>query len=350
MSSVVKKSSLTQLAIQFEIFFGFFAVLFFLLFGSSPGDGGYPKWYIQGTTLLELLAFLVATVLCLRNAFSPTIVSSRTVWAGIGLGMLCYFIGNLFFAYWESVLEREPDVSPGDLFYILSYLFLMVSMGMAVFERRLNLAAWQYGIIAAVGAIGVVMAVLLATISADPAPTVQLNPFQMPPAIAAPAHAAPAHAAPAHSAQPLPLPLTAPPLTPLIAQAPPKAAPKVAPVSEIKAPGWVIAIEELLNPFKTLLSFLYLIADTVLLIIATSLFLAFSGGRFAQSWRMIAAGTICLYIADAWFKFATARLPNYQSGGFFEVGWVLSAVLIGLGAALEYSASQTRRHTSRRRV
>ncbi len=344
MSSVVKKSSLTQLAIQFEIFFGFFAVLFFLLFGSSPGDGGYPKWYIQGTTLLELLAFLVATVLCLRNACSPTIVSSRKVWAGIGLGMLCYFIGNLFFAYWESVLEREPDVSPGDLFYILSYLCLMVSMGMAVFERRLNLEAWQYGIIAAVGAIGVVMAVLLATISADPAPTVQLNPFQMPPAIAAPAH----------SAQRLQLPITAPPLTPLIAQAPPKAAPKSAPkltpVPEIKAPGWVIAIEELLNPFKTLLSFLYLIADTVLLIIATSLFLAFSGGRFAQSWRMIAAGTFCLYIADAWFKFATARLPNYQSGGFFEVGWVLSAVLIGLGAALEYSASQTRRHPSRRRA
>ncbi len=327
----MKKSSLTQLAIQFEIFLGFFAVLFFLLFGSSPGDGGYPKWYIQGTTLLELLAFLVATVLCLRNAFSPTLVSSRKVWVGIGLGMLCYFIGNLFFAYWESILEREPDVSPGDLFYILSYLFLMVSMGMAVFERRLNLEAGQYGIIAAVGAIGVVMAVLLATISADPAPTVQLNPFQMPPAIAQ-------------------LPITAPPLTPLITQAPPKAAPKVAPVPEIKAPGWVIAIEELLNPFKTLLSFLYLIADTVLLIIATSLFLAFSGGRFAQSWRMIAAGTFCLYIADAWFKFATARLPNYQSGGFFEVGWVLSAVLIGLGAALEYSASKTRRHTSRRRA
>jgi hypothetical protein len=346
MSSVVKKSSFTQLAIQFEIFFGFFAVLFFLLFGSSPGEGGYPEWYIQGTTLLELLAFLLATVLCLRNAFSPTIVSSRKVWVGIGLGMLCYFIGNLFFAYWESVLKREPDVSPGDLFYILSYLFLMVSMGMAVFERRLNLDAWQYGIIAAVGAIGVVMAVLLATISAAPAATAQLNPFQVPPAIAAPA--------PRASQLRLPTPAAPAIVGGFVAQAPPKvtpkAAPKAAPEAEVKAPGWVIAIEELLNPFKTLLSFLYLIADTVLLIIATTLFLAFSGGRFAQSWRVIAAGTFCLYIADAWFKFATARLPNYQSGGFFEVGWVLSAVLIGLGAALEYSASQMRRNPSRRRA
>jgi hypothetical protein len=342
MSSVVKKSSFTQLAIQFEIFFGFFAILFFLLFGSSPGEAGYPEWYTRGTTLLELFAFLLATVLCLRNAFSPTIVSSRKVWVGIGLGMLCYFIGNLFFAYWESVLKREPDVSPGDLFYILSYLFLMVSMGMAVFERRLNLEAWQYGIIVAVGAIGVVMAVLLATISAGPAATAQLNPFQVPPAIAVPAPSS----LESRWQQPT---LPSPAINSVVAQAP-KAVPKNAPKAEIKAPGWVVAIEELLNPFKTLLSFLYLIADTVLLIIATTLFLAFSGGRFAQSWRVIAAGTFCLYIADAWFKFTTARLPNYQSGGFFEVGWVLSAVLIGLGAALEYSASQTRRYTSRRRT
>ncbi len=332
MSSAVKKSSLTRLAIQFEIIFGFLAVLFFLLFGSSPGDTGYPEWYGYGTTIFELLAFLVATGLCLRNAFSPMIVSSRKVWMGMGLGMLLYFIGNLFFAYWELGLKREADVSPGDLFYVLSYVFLMVSMGFAVFERRLNLELWQYGIIAAVGAIGVVMAVLLSTGGAAEA-AAQLNPLQTPPALAADRPAVPLTQLAVNQARPAP-----------------KIAPKAAPVTppEIAAPAWVVAIEAQLNPLKELLSFLYLMADTVLLIIATTLFLAFSGGRFAQSWRVIAAGVFCLYIADAWFKFATARLPNYQSGGFFEVGWVLSAVLIGLGAALEYSASQAR--TTRRRA
>jgi hypothetical protein len=345
MSNAVKNSSLTRLVIQFEIAFGFFTVLFFLLFSTNVGDGGYPEWYSFGTTILELFAFLLAAVLCLRNAFSPMLVSSRKVWMGIGLGMLFYFIGNLFFAYWELGLKREPDVSPGDLFYILSYLCLMLAMGLAVFERRLNLSGLQYGIITAVGAIGVVVALLLAT--ADGAETAakeaaQLNPFQAPPAIAAPVRAD-RLAFPAQAA---------PPLNALIAQSPKPVAPAPAKAAAetVNAPGWVVAIEELLNPFKTLLSFLYLIADTVLLIIATTLFLAFWGGRFAQSWRMIAAGTFCLYIADAWFKFATLRLPNYQSGGFLEVGWVLSAILFGLGAALEYNASQMRRNTGRRRA
>jgi hypothetical protein len=251
--------------------------------------------------------------------------------------MLLYFIGNLFFAYWELGLKREAAVSPGDLFYVLSYVFLMVSMGFAVFERRLNLELWQYGIIAAVGAIGVVMAVLLSAGSATAA-AAQLNPFQTSPAML--------------SDRPKVIASSASPLTQLAVNgAAPSAAPKIAPkvaAPEATAPAWVVAIETQLSPFEKLLSFLYLMADTVLLIIATTLFLAFSGGRFAQSWRVIAAGVFCLYIADAWFKFATARLPNYQSGGFFEVGWVLSAVLIGLGAALEYSASQVR--TTRRRV
>jgi hypothetical protein len=298
MSSAVKKSSITQWVVLFEVFLGFFATLFFLLFGSNFSNAPYPTWYSLGTTILELFAFFLATALCLRNALSSTIVSSRRVWWGIAIGMLLYFIGNIFFTYWELGLQREPDVSPGDLFYMLSYLFLMVSMGFAVFERRLNLDGKQYGIIGAVGLIGVLVAVALAS-GAAPEPAAA------------------------------------------------DAAETAAVVANV--PGWVVGIEDALLPYKTLLSFLYLIADTVLLIIATTLFLAFSGGRFAQSWRVIAAGTFCLYIADAWFKFATTKLPNYQSGGFFEVGWVLCAVLFGLGAALEYSASQQRRSSSRRR-
>lgn len=332
MNITVNKLSFNRLAIRFEVVFGFLTILFFLLFSAGSGASGYPRWYSLGTTILELFAFFLAAILCLRNAFSSIIISSRTVWLGIGLGMVAYFVGNVFFAYWELGLQREPDVSPGDLFYILSYLLLMVAMGLAVFERRLNLDAGQYGVIITVGVIGVVVAILLA--AGDPQAATAVNMFQPPAAIAASTSVPSDLLAMSDS--------TAAALTPLIAQS--------ATVSSIaEPPAWVLAIEQLLNPFKSLLGFLYLIADTVLLIIATTLLLAYWGGRFAQSWRMIAAATFCLYIADAWFKFATTRLPNYQSGGLLEVGWVLSAILFGLGAALEYNASQLRRSSSRRR-
>ncbi len=73
------------------------------------------------------------------------------------------------------------------------------------------------------------------------------------------------------------------------------------------------------------------------------------GGRFAQSWRMIAAAAFSLYIADIWFKYATNRLSDYQSGGLLEVFWVFSGVLFGIGAALEYDLSSRSRSRSGRR-
>jgi hypothetical protein len=345
MRSAVQKSSLNRQIILFQIFWGLFALLFFLLFSASTTQSGYPVWYQVGTSILELVAFFTATVLCLRNAFSPQIVSGRRVWLGIGLGMLLYFIGNLIFTYWEIGLAREADVTPGDLFYVASYVCLIISMAIAAFERRLNLEGWQYGTILAVGVVGTVIAFLLAQ-EGNAKPVAQanaflLNPLQVEPAIATT------------------VPTDNPPPMLQLAQAPkkpaastpkkPAATPKAEPAETAgtadNAPAWAIGIENTLQPFKKPLSFLYLIADTILLIIATTLFLAYWGGRFAQSWRLIAAATFFLYLADAWFKFAI----TYQSGGLLEVGWVLSAVLFGIGAALELDLSQSRRSSARRR-
>ena len=57
---------------------------------------------------------------------------------------------------------------------------------------------------------------------------------------------------------------------------------------------------------------------------------------------MIAAAAFSLYIADMWFQYATNWIPNYQSGEILEVFWVMSGVLFGMGAALEYDASLSR--------
>ena len=98
----------------------------------------------------------------------------------------------------------------------------------------------------------------------------------------------------------------------------------------------------------TFLNWFYVVSDVLLLIIATSLLLAFWGGRASLPWRMIAVATFSLYIADIWFKWAQ-RSPNYQSGDVLEVCWVLSGVLFGMGAALEFEASSNRSRRERGR-
>ncbi len=90
-----------------------------------------------------------------------------------------------------------------------------------------------------------------------------------------------------------------------------------------------------------------MISDVLLLIIATTLLLAFWGGRVSLSWRMIAAAAFSLYIADMWYKYATNSIPNYQSGEILEVFWVWSGVLFGMGAVLEHDASLSRSRRER---
>lgn len=274
------------------------SLLFFLFFSVTLPGEGRPLWYSVGTSVLESLAYLGAALLCFRNWRSTQILSGRSVWLLIGLGMLSYFIGNLFFSYWELVLRQSPDVSPGDLFYIATYLLLALGMLLAVLPRRLNLELWQWGVVAAIGTAG-----------------------------------------------------TAFSFSPLIAGSGAEEAAEEAVVEAAVAtvPAWVTTVEEVLTPFADFILSLYTIGDILLLVLASALLLAFWGGRSAQSWRMIAAASISLYIADMWFNYATANIPNYESGSLLEVFWIFSGVLFGVGAVLEYDLSTRSRRSSRRR-
>ncbi len=157
--SAKSKSSLSvQTIVLAEIAWAVAALLFFLLFSvTAPGEKR-PFWYSAGTSFFEAIAFLWAAFLCYRNWRSPQIVSGRNVWLCIGLGMFCYFIGNLLFSYWELNLGIEPDVSPGDFFFVLTYIFLIIGMILAVVSRRLNLEIWQWGIVAVIATLGIILA------------------------------------------------------------------------------------------------------------------------------------------------------------------------------------------------
>jgi len=358
MSSADKSSDKPFLSVQTivlaEIGWAVAALLFFLLFGVTAQGEVRPLWYSLGTSIFEAVSFLVASLLCFRNWRSPQIVSGRGVWLGIGLGMFFYFLGNLLFSYWELGLGLEAAVSPADFFFILTYIFLLWGMFQAVFSRRLNLELWQKGVIVAIAVVGIAIAIVLSTAKPAEQPAARLgfgygaetSSLEAIPGF--PLKSSVLELFPVTQTLNLPvfnLPDMTASLIGVVAQSTPS------PEPPSQAPKWATSLEQQLKPLELPINWFYLLCDVLLLVLATTLLLAFWGGRFSQSWRMIAAAAFCLYIADIWFKYATTILTDYKSGGLPEVFWVFSGVLFGIGAALEYDlSSRSRRASSRRRA
>ncbi|MGC1246296.1 MAG: hypothetical protein WA865_08815, partial [Spirulinaceae cyanobacterium] len=80
-----------------------------------------------------------------------------------------------------------------------------------------------------------------------------------------------------------------------------------------------------------------------------TLLLAYWGGAYSWSWRMIGAATFALYIADMWFKYAATLPTEYQSGALLEVFFVFSGIFFSIGAILEYEISHRPRQRGRGR-
>lgn len=332
MSSQSQKSSTSKSLLSAQtivitgIVWGVIALLFFLLFSVPLPGEELPLWYSIGTYVFELGAFLVASIICFRNWQSPQIVSGRNVWLLIGLGMLCYFLAGVVFGFWELLWQLDPDVSLADLFYIASYIFLGWGMTVAVTSKRLNLEVWQWGVLSGVAIAGIAFGIWIAS------PTL----FGLLPA-----------------SEPAPLEVVSNETQ--MANAPrvensDSQTQEEEEESESLAPAFIEKIDDTLEPFAYGVNLFYIIADVFLLIVATALLLAFWGGRFSQSWRMIAAATFSLYIADMYFKWADAQAEGaYESGALLEVFFVFTAILFGIGAVLEHDISTRSRQSRRRR-
>jgi hypothetical protein len=349
MSSTSEKSSTspTLLSAQTLVIVGIvwavMALLFFLLF-SVPltQEEGLPLWYSIGTYVFECGAYFGASLVCFRNWQSPQMVSGRNVWLGIGLGMLFYFIAGVIFGIWELYFGMDPDVSPADAFYLGSYVVLIGGMVVAVTSKRLNLEIWQWGLLSAIAAFGIAIALWVAApdfwrvkLGLAPASTQEVVTETAPNSTKETAKAPALKDSPTSKAKGSTSPVA-------------QSAPEAAEAAETKAPGWVLALDKQLSPYAYGINLFYIVGDVFLLIIATALLLAFWGGRFSQSWRMIAAATFSLYIADMYFKWRdTQGEGTYQSGNLLEVFFVFSAILFGIGAVLEHDIS-TRSRQSRR--
>jgi hypothetical protein len=214
-------------------------------------------------------------------------------------------------------------VSPADLFYLLVYAFVGWGMILAVLPRRLNLEVWQWVTVGVIAVVGTAFAlwILFATPQASNNEDVTASP-------AATEQVASGGTTKANA----------------------KSVSVADDSSDKQAPSWVMSVEKSLSPLATPVNFFYIVGDVFLLIIASTLLLAFWGGRFAQSWRMIAAATLSLYIADMCFKYADATAIKYESGSLPDVFYVFSGVLFAIGAALEYDVSSRSRRGARKRA
>ncbi|HEY9904512.1 MAG TPA: hypothetical protein V6D43_19100 [Candidatus Sericytochromatia bacterium] len=343
MSSSVEKSSGTpslltgQNIVYAGIAWAVLSLLFFLLFSANAPGQERPLWYMIGTYLLELFPFLVAALLCYRNWRSPQIASGRNVWLGIGLGMTSYFLAGLLFGWWELFWGLDPDVSPADFFYLIVYLCVGWGMVLAVLPRRLNLETWQWATVAVIAVVGIALAVLLSIKTSD---TTQKTDVAAVPTKTEKATSGAASKASAGLKAPAVKGTSSDEAT----------ASDTDESNQKEVPPWTLALENTLSPLATPVNLTYIIGDVFLLIIASTLLLAFWGGRFAQSWRMIAAATFALYIADMWTKYAAAVEVQYESGGLLEVFYVFSGVLFAIGAALEYDVSIRSRRGGRKRA
>ncbi|HEY9865070.1 MAG TPA: hypothetical protein V6D21_12920 [Candidatus Obscuribacterales bacterium] len=307
------------------------ALLFFLLFSVTVQGEELPLWYSIGTYFFELGAFLAAALVCYRNWQSPQMVSGRNVWLCIGLGVFFYFLGGVLFGVWELAWNLDPAVSIADGFYVLSYLFLGTGMILAVISKRLDLDLGQWLTLLGVAIVGTTFGMWVASpnlfgLLGSPDDPVAIEQSVPTPAVTAPGSSAPK-------------------IAPSVTETSPETESETETSS---APLWVEAIDNKLEPLAFGFNLFYIIGDVFLLILATALILAFWGGRFSQSWRMIAFAIFSLYIADMYFKWADSRgSGEYESGGLLEVFFVFTGVLFAIGAILEYDIS-TRSRQSRR--
>ncbi|MEM1242517.1 MAG: hypothetical protein AAGI45_22030 [Cyanobacteria bacterium P01_H01_bin.26] len=334
-SSSASKASSSQSSLILCIGWGVLSILFFLLFGAlAPGEESRPDWFLISITFLEIFAFLLAAFLCFRNSGSSQIISGRTVWLALGIGMVAFAAGNVFFFLWGTVWGLDPSVSMGDGFYFISYIAMVVGMLLAALPRRIDLSMPQWIMIFAIGIAGVVLACVLNY--GWPSVAAQLSPR---PAMAA----APQLAQAPPAAEP---PVVAPVEVPVEAEGTAESEEEIV-AGLLPAPGWALALDSQLERFADPVTLMYVIADCFLVVIAAALLVAFWGGRFSQSWKLIAIATFCLYIADMAFA---AVGDSYTEGALWEVFWTLSALFFGMGAAIEYDVSKRSRRGSRRRA
>ncbi len=304
-----------QNIIRFSFIWILLSLVIFLSFGTSMEGTGRPDWYRAVTAYpIQNIPVILASMLCLRNGLSRRMPSGSKVWLLIGIALLCYFIGNIFFSSWELVWQLSSTGSLGDFFFVLFYVFLAAAMIVAITSKRSNLNIYQWFLVGIVGVYAASLATLIqapAAVTAEPTAIVQVSAND-------------------NSVTP-----TNNSTTKIEIDEP--AAPS------ISIPDWVTAADNFFKPYGKTMNMFYVWCDVGLSCLAIVMLLGCWGGKLSQGWRVNAQAVICIYIADMWYAYAGNQIPNYQSGFFLEAFWLIGCLQFGIGAAMEFDMVMSRR-------
>jgi hypothetical protein len=283
--------------------------LFTYIFFSGAASGvERPFWYrIFTAYFLQNIPSLVAGILCIRNGLSKRIPSGSKVWLLMGIALISYLIGNIFFSSWELIWHLNSTGSLGDPFFVIFYLCLSLAMLIAIRTKRVRLKMYQWSIILGIVTYSSMIAVWVLKPPATSTEIVAPVAIVQTTTTNSPATAT-----------------TAPTITPPAAE------------PEVTAPEWVMFFDGILKPYGTMLNSFYVWSDVFLLVLAIVMILAFWSGRLSNAWQFNAQAIACYYIADMWFAYAGNHIKDYQGGFMVEVFWILGAIQFAVAAGVEF--------------
>jgi hypothetical protein len=286
------------------------SIVIYMFFSGAAQGIERPFWYrILTAYILQNVPTLWAGLLCIRNGLSRRMPSGSQVWLLIGIALLSYFVGNIFFSSWELVWHLNSTGSLGDPFFVIFYVCLSLAMLTAIVTKRVQLKIYQWVIVAGIGIYAAVLVMWIlkppASEIPDPQPTAALTSQVQTTTIPSTAISAPELDKPANEAN-------------------------------AEAPQWVMFFDGMLKPYGQTLNTFYVWCDVILFALAAVMIIAFWGGRLSNAWQVNAQAIICYYIADMWFAYAGNHIKDYQGGYILEVFWILGAIQFGVAAGIEF--------------
>jgi hypothetical protein len=283
--------------IKYSVVWAVISILVYAVFSGPMSGFERPSWYRFLTAYgLQFIPVFISGLLCLRNGLSKTMINDKKPWMLIGIALLCFSIGNIFFSSWELIWHLNSTGCLGDPFFVVFYVLLSVAMVMVVWQRKIVPNAWQFLIIGVIAAYTIGLAnIILEPVAIPAAATVETE------------------------------------------KAEPAKTPEVAASEEI--PDWVKSIDEAIKPYGKNLNVFYVWCDVCLFCISLAILFHSWGSRLARPWQVNSQAVFLIYIADAWYAYAGNRIADYQAGFTLEVFWILGMLQFGVAAAIEFEQS-----------